>query len=59
VDGGAATAHRGLAPAPAITFRMPVAVFVRIAAGDLSSNRALVDGDLGIDGDFSLAQRLP
>ncbi|TMD10471.1 MAG: LLM class flavin-dependent oxidoreductase [Chloroflexi bacterium] len=59
VAGGAARAHRGLAPAPAITFRMPVAVFVRIAAGELSSNRALVDGQLGIDGDFPLAQRLP
>jgi alkanesulfonate monooxygenase SsuD/methylene tetrahydromethanopterin reductase-like flavin-dependent oxidoreductase (luciferase family) len=59
VVGGAASAHRGLAPAPAITFRMPVAVFVRIAAGDLSSNRALVDGHLGIEGDFALGQRLP
>jgi hypothetical protein len=59
VEDGAAHAHRGMAPAPALTFRMPAAVFVRIAAGELSSNRALVDGQLGIEGDFALAQRLP
>jgi hypothetical protein len=38
---------------------MPVALFIRIAAGEVSSNRALVDGRLAIDGDFALAQRLP
>jgi putative sterol carrier protein len=59
IEDGAARAHRGMAPAPALTLRMPAAVFVRIAAGELSSNRALVDGQLGIDGDFALAQRLP
>ena len=59
VEGGTARAHPGVAPAPALTFRMSAAVFVRIAAGELSSNRALVEGHLAIEGDFALAQRLP
>jgi alkanesulfonate monooxygenase SsuD/methylene tetrahydromethanopterin reductase-like flavin-dependent oxidoreductase (luciferase family) len=59
VEDGAARAHRGLASSPALTFRMPVAVFARIAAGEVSSNRALIEGQLGVEGDFALAQRLP
>jgi alkyl sulfatase BDS1-like metallo-beta-lactamase superfamily hydrolase len=59
VEDGAARAHRGLASSPALTFHMPVAVFARIAAGEVSSNRALIEGQLGIEGDFALAQRLP
>jgi alkanesulfonate monooxygenase SsuD/methylene tetrahydromethanopterin reductase-like flavin-dependent oxidoreductase (luciferase family) len=59
VEDGAARAHRGLASSPALTFRMPVAVFARIAAGEVNSNRALIEGQLGVEGDFALAQRLP
>jgi hypothetical protein len=36
-----------------------VAIFARIAAGEVSSNRALIEGQLGVEGDFALAQRLP
>ncbi|HEX3607557.1 MAG TPA: LLM class flavin-dependent oxidoreductase, partial [Candidatus Dormibacteraeota bacterium] len=59
VQGGTAHAHRGVAPAPALTFRMPATIFARIAAGEVSSNRALVDGRLSVEGDFAIAQRLP
>jgi alkanesulfonate monooxygenase SsuD/methylene tetrahydromethanopterin reductase-like flavin-dependent oxidoreductase (luciferase family) len=56
---GAASAVRGVSPSPALTFRMSVPLFVRIAAGEVSSNRALIEGRVSIDGDFAIAQRLP
>jgi alkanesulfonate monooxygenase SsuD/methylene tetrahydromethanopterin reductase-like flavin-dependent oxidoreductase (luciferase family) len=59
VADGAAHAHRGLAPSPAVTFRMPAPLFVRIAAGEVSSSRALIEGRLSVEGDIALAQRLP
>jgi alkanesulfonate monooxygenase SsuD/methylene tetrahydromethanopterin reductase-like flavin-dependent oxidoreductase (luciferase family) len=59
VADGAAHAHRGLALSPAVTFRMPALLFARIAAGEVSSNRALIEGWLSVEGDIALAQRLP
>jgi putative sterol carrier protein len=59
VADGAAHAHRGLAPSPALTFRMPAPLFARIAAGEVSSSRALIEGRLSVEGDIALAQRLP
>jgi alkanesulfonate monooxygenase SsuD/methylene tetrahydromethanopterin reductase-like flavin-dependent oxidoreductase (luciferase family) len=59
VADGAAHARRGLAPSPAVTFRMPALLFARIAAGEVSSNRALIEGRLSVEGDIALAQRLP
>jgi ubiquinone biosynthesis protein UbiJ len=38
---------------------MPALLFARIAAGEVSSNRALIEGRLSVEGDIALAQRLP
>jgi alkanesulfonate monooxygenase SsuD/methylene tetrahydromethanopterin reductase-like flavin-dependent oxidoreductase (luciferase family)/putative sterol carrier protein len=53
-----ATVHAGAAPAPALTLKMTVADFLRMAAGDLDAGKALLTGRLDLVGDFSLAQRL-
>jgi alkanesulfonate monooxygenase SsuD/methylene tetrahydromethanopterin reductase-like flavin-dependent oxidoreductase (luciferase family)/putative sterol carrier protein len=53
-----ATVHRGPATAPALTLKMTVADFLRMAAGDLDAGKALLTGRLDLAGDFSLAQRL-
>ncbi|HEY2704444.1 MAG TPA: LLM class flavin-dependent oxidoreductase [Candidatus Dormibacteraeota bacterium] len=59
VEDGAARPRRGLAPVPALTFRMPAALFARIAAGEVRAERALIEGTLTVEGDLALAQRLP
>jgi|tagenome__1003787_1003787.scaffolds.fasta_scaffold20964173_1 alkanesulfonate monooxygenase SsuD/methylene tetrahydromethanopterin reductase-like flavin-dependent oxidoreductase (luciferase family)/putative sterol carrier protein len=53
-----ATVHPGAAAAPALTLKMTVADFLRMAAGDLDAGKALLTGRLDLVGDFSLAQRL-
>ena len=58
VDPRAASVHAGPAAAPALTLKMTVADFLRMAAGDLDAGKALLTGRLDLAGDFALAQRL-
>jgi alkanesulfonate monooxygenase SsuD/methylene tetrahydromethanopterin reductase-like flavin-dependent oxidoreductase (luciferase family)/putative sterol carrier protein len=58
IDPRQATAHPGPAAEPALTLRMSVTDFVRMAARDLDAGKALLTGRLDLAGDFSLAQRL-
>jgi putative sterol carrier protein len=58
IDGEHAVAEPRVSPAPAVTLRARVPIFVRIAAGELDPARALLDGDLTIEGDYTVAGRL-
>src|SRR5215218_879006 len=58
LDAARATVHPGPAAAPALTLRLGVADFVRMAAGELDAGKALLTSRLDVAGDFSLAQRL-
>jgi len=53
-----ATPRPGPAVAPALTLKLTVADFLRMAARDLDAGKALLTGRLDLEGDFSLAQRL-
>ena len=53
-----ATVRPGPAAAPALTLKMTIADFLRMAAQDLDAGKALLTGRLDLEGDFSLAQRL-
>ncbi len=43
---------------PRLTIKMTLADFIRIAAQDLDSGKALLEGRMDLEGDFSLAARL-
>jgi alkanesulfonate monooxygenase SsuD/methylene tetrahydromethanopterin reductase-like flavin-dependent oxidoreductase (luciferase family)/putative sterol carrier protein len=58
IDPGEAKVHPGPASGPALTLKMTVADFLRMAAGDLDAGKALLTGRLDLAGDFALAQRL-
>jgi hypothetical protein len=58
IDGDRAVARSGPTNAAALTLRLSVADFVRIAGGELDPGRALLTGRLDLEGDFALAQRL-
>jgi alkanesulfonate monooxygenase SsuD/methylene tetrahydromethanopterin reductase-like flavin-dependent oxidoreductase (luciferase family)/putative sterol carrier protein len=58
VDDERATPRPGAAATPALTLKLTVADFVRMAARDLDAGKALLTGRLDLEGDFSLAQRL-
>jgi putative sterol carrier protein len=58
IDGSRAVAEPRAASSPAVTLRAEVAVFARIAAGDLDPMRAMMDERLVVEGDFALAGRL-
>jgi putative sterol carrier protein len=58
IDGSRAVAEPRAATSPAVTLRSEVAVFVRIASGDLDPMRAILDGRLEVEGDFAVAGRL-
>jgi alkanesulfonate monooxygenase SsuD/methylene tetrahydromethanopterin reductase-like flavin-dependent oxidoreductase (luciferase family)/putative sterol carrier protein len=53
-----ATVRPGPATEPALTLKLCVVDFVRMAAGELDAGKALLTGRLDLVGDFSLAQRL-
>jgi alkanesulfonate monooxygenase SsuD/methylene tetrahydromethanopterin reductase-like flavin-dependent oxidoreductase (luciferase family)/putative sterol carrier protein len=53
-----ATVRPGPASAPALTLRLAVADFVRIAGRDLDPGKALLTGRLDLEGDFAIAARL-
>ena len=44
---------------PAVTFRASVPTFARIAAGEIHPGKAILEGDLGVYGDYQVAMRLP
>jgi alkanesulfonate monooxygenase SsuD/methylene tetrahydromethanopterin reductase-like flavin-dependent oxidoreductase (luciferase family)/putative sterol carrier protein len=59
VENGRAEAYEGQAADPAVTFRMDVPTFARIAAGEMHPAKAMFNGDMEIAGDFEVASRMP
>jgi alkanesulfonate monooxygenase SsuD/methylene tetrahydromethanopterin reductase-like flavin-dependent oxidoreductase (luciferase family)/putative sterol carrier protein len=53
-----ANARPGTASAPALTLRLGVVDFVRIAGGDLDPGKALLTGRMDLEGDLAIAMRL-
>lgn len=45
-------------PDPAVTIKLGLADFARLAAGDLDPGKALLTGRLDLEGDFAVASRL-
>ncbi|MEA2289805.1 MAG: hypothetical protein QOD55_1802 [Solirubrobacteraceae bacterium] len=58
VDPDRAEARPGPAAAPALTVKLSVADFLRMAGRELDAGKALLTGRLDLEGDFALAQRL-
>ncbi len=59
IGDGRAVARQGAAAEPALTLRASVPDFVRLAAREAYAPKLLLEGGLGIEGDFTLAGRLP
>jgi putative sterol carrier protein len=53
-----ATVRQGPSPAPALTLKLALTDFLRIAARDLDPVKALLTGRMDLAGDFSIAMRL-
>jgi alkanesulfonate monooxygenase SsuD/methylene tetrahydromethanopterin reductase-like flavin-dependent oxidoreductase (luciferase family)/putative sterol carrier protein len=53
-----ATVRPGTADAPALTLKLGVVDFVRLAGGDLDPGKALLTGRLDMEGDLAIAARL-
>jgi len=58
ISDGHASARAGRSPDPAVTFRMGLGDFVRLIGGELDPGRALMAGQLEVDGDFAIAARI-
>jgi alkanesulfonate monooxygenase SsuD/methylene tetrahydromethanopterin reductase-like flavin-dependent oxidoreductase (luciferase family) len=58
IAGDHATVRPGAVADPALTLRIALADFVRMAARDLDPGKALLTGRLDLEGDFALAARL-
>jgi tetratricopeptide (TPR) repeat protein len=58
VTGDRAFARRGKAPAAAVSVRMGLADFVRVAAGEANPVSAMLAGRVEVDGDLTVAGRL-
>ena len=58
IDGSRAVAAPGEVDSPTVTVRADVPVFVRVAAGQLDPARAILEGKLEVEGDFTVAARL-
>jgi putative sterol carrier protein len=58
IDSERARAEPRAAADPAVTMKMPLPVFIRIGAGAMNPARAMLDGELRIEGDFTVAGRL-
>jgi putative sterol carrier protein len=58
IDGDRASAVPGRSPDPAVTFRMSVPVFARIAAQEMHPAKAMMEGQLQLEGNFEVAARL-
>ena len=57
-DGERAVTEQGIAQNPAVTFRMSVPMFARIASQELHPAKAMMEGHLEVHGDFDAATRL-
>jgi putative sterol carrier protein len=57
VDGDHASVGPGHASNPVVTFRMSVPVFARIAAQEIHPAKAMMEGQLELEGDFEAAAR--
>jgi alkanesulfonate monooxygenase SsuD/methylene tetrahydromethanopterin reductase-like flavin-dependent oxidoreductase (luciferase family) len=55
---GRAVAEPGRASEPVVTFRTTVPVFARIASQEIHPARAMLEGQLEVEGDFEAAARL-
>jgi putative sterol carrier protein len=58
LDPERASARPGPANDPALTVKLTLADFLRMAGRDLDPGKALLTGRLDLEGDFALAQRL-
>jgi alkanesulfonate monooxygenase SsuD/methylene tetrahydromethanopterin reductase-like flavin-dependent oxidoreductase (luciferase family)/putative sterol carrier protein len=58
ISGERAKARPGHASKPVVTMRMSVPVFARIAVGELHPGKALIEGKMQVEGDFTAAARL-
>jgi putative sterol carrier protein len=58
VEGDHAHALQGRADKPVVTFRMSVPVFARIASQEMHPAKAMMEGQLQLEGDFEAAARL-
>jgi putative sterol carrier protein len=58
IANGGAAVRPGASDDPALTLKLTVADFLRIAGQDLDPGVALLTGRLDLEGDFSLAMRL-
>ncbi|MFL5885420.1 MAG: SCP2 sterol-binding domain-containing protein, partial [Thermoleophilaceae bacterium] len=58
IDGDRAVASPGRVDDPAVTIKTSVPVFMRVAAREINAGKAVLDGDLVVDGDFQTAARL-
>jgi len=58
IAGDRVTAEPGRASDPALTFRTSVPVFARMASQEIHPAKAMMEGQLLVDGDFEVAGRL-
>jgi alkanesulfonate monooxygenase SsuD/methylene tetrahydromethanopterin reductase-like flavin-dependent oxidoreductase (luciferase family)/putative sterol carrier protein len=58
VDSERAAAEQRTAAEPAVTIKTRLPVFIRIGARELNPAKAMLDGELAIEGDFNVAGRL-
>ena len=58
IDGDRASAAPGRSSDPVVTFRMSVPVFARIAAQEMHPAKAMMEGQLELEGDFEAASRM-
>ncbi len=59
IRGQRASAHRGPARDPAVTVRVHAADLLRLASGTANPGAMLLQGRTEVEGDFSVAMRLP
>jgi hypothetical protein len=58
ITGDKATARRGKASSPAVSVRIGLADFVRVAAGEMNPVKAMLAGRIEVEGDVAVAGRL-
>jgi putative sterol carrier protein len=59
IENGKAVTFPGHSTDPAVTFKMSIPTFARIAAGELHPAKAMFEGQLEVEGDFEVAARMP
>jgi putative sterol carrier protein len=58
ISGERASARPGGSDDPAVTMRMSVPLFARVLAREVDPVKAVLDGDMTIEGDFNVAAKL-